>query len=87
MYGARIVEHDAMSQCLASMTCTTRFCWIMRQMPSAGKQWRMALDIFHSLPGLGLTADAHTYSSVISALAKGKLCGQWEIAWEVCSHP
>ena len=46
----------------------------------------MALDIFHSLPGLGLVADAHTFSSVISALAKGKLCGQWEIAWEVCSY-
>ncbi len=44
--------------------------FLSRDMP-AGKQWQMALDIFHSLPGLGLAADAHTYSSVISALAKG----------------
>ena len=47
----------------------------------------MALDIFHSLPGLGLVPDDHTFSSIIRALAKGKLHGQWEIAWEVGSHP
>ena len=48
-----------------------------------GNQWQAALEIFRSMPDLGLAADAITYSSVISALAKGK---QWAAALQA-SHP
>lgn len=45
-----------------------------------GSQWQNAMAIFRMMPQIGLYADAITYSSVISALSKGK---QWETALEV----
>lgn len=47
---------------------------------SAGCQWQNALEIFYMMPRLGLFADKITYSSVISALSKGKM---WEKAMQV----
>ena len=47
---------------------------------AAGGQWQSALAIFNSMTELGLKRDAITYSSLISALAKGK---QWVIALKV----
>jgi len=47
---------------------------------SAGGQWQKAVEIFNSMERMGLQRDAITYSSVISALAKGK---QWSMAIEV----
>ena len=41
---------------------------------AAGGQWQTALELFRAMDGMGLPRDAITYSSVISALAKGK---QW----------
>ena len=46
----------------------------------AGGQWQKAVEIFNSMERMGLRRDAITYSSVISALAKGK---QWSLAIEV----
>lgn len=43
----------------------------------AGGQWKRALEIFGSMDAAGLPRDAITYSSTISALAKGK---QWSLA-------
>ena len=47
---------------------------------AAGGQWQSALAIFNSMTELGLKRDAITYSSLISAMAKGK---QWVIALKV----
>ena len=40
----------------------------------AGGQWQAALELFRAMDAMGLRRDAITYSSVISALAKGR---QW----------
>lgn len=50
----------------------------------AGAQWQAAMDLFHAMPRMRLRADAITYSSVISALAKGK---QWDTAVTVKPPP
>ena len=50
----------------------------------AGAQWQAAMDLFHAMPRMRLRADAITYSSVISALAKGK---QWDTAVMVKPPP
>lgn len=47
---------------------------------NAGGQWQHAMSIFHKMEALGLRRDAITYSSTISALAKGK---QWSLALQV----
>lgn len=46
----------------------------------AGGQWQAALALFDSMDERGLRRDAITYSSLISALAKGK---QWVLALKV----
>lgn len=46
----------------------------------AGGQWQQAMAIFHKMEAQGLRRDAITYSSTISALAKGK---QWSLALQV----
>lgn len=50
---------------------------------AAGGQWQTALELFRAMDGMGLPRDAITYSSVISALAKGK---QWAHALQA-RHP
>ena len=47
---------------------------------NAGCQWQTALSIYYAMPSLGLAADKITYSSVISALSKGRM---WETALQV----
>lgn len=47
----------------------------------AGSQWQTAIEIFNNMDTLNLRRDAITYSSTISALAKGK---QWSLALQVC---
>jgi pentatricopeptide repeat protein len=47
---------------------------------NAGGQWQQAMAIFHKMEAQGLRRDAITYSSTISALAKGK---QWSLALQV----
>ena len=42
------------------------------------------MEIFHAMERMGLRRDAITYSSVISALAKGK---QWTAAIQVQFEP
>jgi pentatricopeptide repeat protein len=49
----------------------------------AGGQWQQAMAIFHKMEAQGLRRDAITYSSTISALAKGK---QWSLALQVGHH-
>ena len=54
---------------------------------AAGGQWQTALELFRKMDGMGLPRDAITYSSVISALAKGK---QWAHALQArrtCRRP
>ena len=46
----------------------------------AGSQWQSALAIYHTMPSVGLCADKITFSSVISALSKGRM---WEKALQV----
>ena len=50
----------------------------------AGGQWQTALELFRAMDGMGLPRDAITYSSVISALAKGK---QWAHALQARPPP
>ena len=50
---------------------------------NAGGQWQQAMAIFHKMEAQGLRRDAITYSSTISALAKGK---QWSLALQVGWH-
>ena len=49
---------------------------------NTGKDWQTALTIFAAMLNLGLRPDAITFSSVISALSKGR---QWQAALEVIS--
>lgn len=60
----------------ALQLCAKIFCF-------SGAQWQSALELFYAMPRMGLTADAITYSSVISALSKGK---QWRQALTVSSY-
>jgi hypothetical protein len=58
-----------------SSTCCYLLLWRL-----AGGQWQQAMAIFHKMEAQGLRRDAITYSSTISALAKGK---QWSLALQV----
>ena len=60
-----------------------RLCWL-RFVGAAGGQWQTALELFRAMDGMGLPRDAITYSSVISALAKGK---QWAHALQARHTP
>lgn len=72
------IEWDSMGLPWEATTCSgvamhPRLCWL-RAVGAAGGQWQTALELFRAMDGMGLPRDAITYSSVISALAKGK---QW----------
>jgi pentatricopeptide repeat protein len=57
--------------------------YIVFTLALAGGQWQQAMTIFHKMEAQGLRRDAITYSSTISALAKGK---QWSLALQVGVH-
>lgn len=71
------------TRCMVHMLCLSQVmspivCW-----SNAGGQWQAALELFRAMDSMGLPRDAITYSSVISALAKGK---QWAHALQA-GHP
>ena len=76
--GSQAIAHNFLEPGACSMLDTEGLNLILSSL--IGKDWQTALAIFTAMPELSLEPDAITFSSMISALAKGR---QWFAALEV----